>query len=115
MYRNARFLSSPHYQICKIEFASNIKALAFLNLDHFISASKAAENPDPALGNAEMLRQQFNDCLVGLAFPGRLFDFSYEAIAFLAELFSPGIGLYLNPDFRPTPFPIYGGCEIPAV
>lgn len=74
--------------------------LLFCNLDDFIPASKAAENPDPALGNAEMLCQQFDDCLVGLALPGWLFDLDCKAIPFLANFLGLGIGLHLNLNFH---------------
>ncbi len=84
----------------------------FRNLNDLISALKAAENPDLALRNAEMLCQQFDDCLVGLAFLGRLLDLDYEAIAFLTDFFGPGIGLYLNLDFHLLSLPIFPGYEI---
>jgi len=74
--------------------------LFFRNLDDFIPASEAAENPHLASGDMEMLCQQFDDCLVGLAFLGRLFDLDYKAILFTTKLFSLRIGLHLNLNFH---------------
>ncbi len=74
--------------------------LLFHDLDDFIPASEASENPDLAFGNTEMLRQQFDDRLVGLAFPGRLFDLDYIAITFTTQFFGLGTGLYFNLDFH---------------
>ena len=73
-----------------------ISLLLVGNLDGFGPASKPAENPDFAPGDAEMLCEQFDDCLVGPALPGWLLDPDYIAITFLTDLFSSGIGLHLN-------------------
>jgi hypothetical protein len=81
-------------------FMTLINLLFLCNLDDFVPASGAAENPDLAFGNTEMLRQQFDDRLVGLAFPGRLFDLDYIAITFTTKFFGLGTGLYSNLDFH---------------
>ncbi len=86
--------------------------LLLRNFDELVLAPEAAENPDPALRNAEMLCQQFDDCLVGFVFPGWFFYPDYEAIAFQANLFGLGIGLYLNLDFHPPSLPVFPGYEI---
>ena len=86
--------------------------LLLRHVDDFLPASKAAENPDLAFGNAEMLCQQFDDCLVGFAFLGWLFNLDYEAIAFLADFFGLGIRLYLNLDSHLPFLPVFPGYEI---
>ena len=86
--------------------------LLLCHLDDFLPASKAAENPDLAFGNAEMLCQQSDDCLVGLALSGRLLNFDYEAIAFPTDLFSSGIGPHPNLDSHLLSVPVFPGYEI---
>jgi len=86
--------------------------LLLRNFDDLVLAPEAAENPDPALGDTEMLCQQFDDCLVGLALSGRLLNSDYEAVAFTTHFFAPGIGLYLNLDFHPPSLPVFLGYEI---
>ena len=86
--------------------------LLLRHLDDLIPASKAAENLDPALRNAEMLCQQFDDCLVGFVFPGWFSNPNYEAVAFPTHFFAPGIGFYLNPDFHPPSLPVFPGYEV---
>ena len=106
--RNASFLKAIWAALLRERTCT----LLFCNLNNLISASEAADNPDLAVGNAEMLCQQLDDCLVGLAFLGRFLDFDYKAIAFLAKLFGLRTGLYLNLDFHPPILPIFPGYEI---
>jgi len=89
-----------------------LTALLLHNLDDFVLALGAAENPDLALRDTEMLCQQSDDCLIRFAFPGRLLNFDYEAIAFLTDLFGPGVGLCLNLDFHSPILPVLPGYVI---
>ena len=60
---------------------------AFNNLNDFIPALESARDPDLILGNAEMLCQQSDRCIVGSAFLGWLFDFDHKVISILSNFF----------------------------
>ena len=93
----------------------HLGALHSRNFNGFVSTSGATENLDLAPRNAKMVCQQVDDCLVGPAFPGRLLDLDYEAIAFLTDSLGPGVGLNLNLDFHSLSLPIFPDYEVAGV